>query len=132
MEGSTQQTMPLYQDQASTHYPTQDHASTHYRTNLPAHSDLQQDQSALQSVGDPAVKPGYSETAGFDAGQGDASRPSTPEATNTGSRLAAKDQEGTARPTGASDGVQESWLTQLIGKAIYVHSTCCLQMLVIP
>ena len=86
-------------------------------------NDAQQQRSPLQSVGDSTVKPGYSEPAGFDAGQGGdrtgyrASRPNTPDVTDTGSRLASKNQDGTADLTATSDGMKGSWLTQLIGKA---------------
>lgn len=113
--GSPRQTMPVAHDQA----PTQ------YTTDPPAQYDIQQRQTSSQSGGDPAVKQGYSENSGFGAGQGvdqsglRTNRPNTPEATDTASRVASKDQEGTAHLTGSSDGIKGSWLTQLIGKAIY-------------
>ena len=126
MEGTAQQTMPLAQGQAN----------TQYASNLPAQSDVQQNRSPLQSVGDPAVKPGYSESAGFDAGQGGgqagfrASRPNTPDMTDTGSRLASKEQDGTAHLTGTADGMKGSWLTQLIGKATHKAQQLSVQLLV--
>lgn len=126
MEGSAQQTLPLAQGQAN----------TQYATNLPAQSNVQQHRSPLQSVGDPAAKPGYSESAGIDAGQGGdqavfrASRPNTPDVTDTGSRLASNGQEGTAHLTGTADGMKGSWLTQLVGKATHNAKQASVQLLV--
>ena len=124
MEGSAQQPTPLAPGQTN----------TQYASNLPAHSDVQQHRSPLQSVGDLAVKPGYSDTAGFDAGQGGdhagfrASRPTTPDVTDTSSRLASKDQEGTAHLSGTTDGMKGSWLTQLIGKTTHKAKQKCEQL----
>ena len=97
---------------------------------------MQQQQSPLQSISDQAVKPGYSEAEGIDAGRGTdnsgfrANRPNTPEATDTGPRVAFKAQEGTAHLTGSSD-MQGSWLTQLIGRATHMpNQYLCITFLV--
>lgn len=125
MGGSARQAVPLAHDQA----PTQ------YTTDSPAQYDMQQHRPSLQSVGDSAIKQGYSETSGFDAGQGDdrsgfrANRPNTPEVTDTASRVASKDQEGTAHLTGSSDGIKGSWLTQLVGEATYNSKQRLVQLL---